>query len=100
LYITRLKGICCPNDKIIDPLERVVRSTMDDDYKSWEDEGELEIDALLPDKLDCGQNAGTVTDWPWMVSFLNKMDYKHFCGGVLINQRYVLTAAHCFKRYI
>ena len=31
--------------------------------------------------------------WPWQV-YLRFVD-DMFCGGILINQRWVLTAAHC-----
>ncbi|OXA55530.1 Serine protease 33 [Folsomia candida] len=33
-------------------------------------------------------------EFPWMVSFKNELG--HFCGGFVIADRYVLSAAHCF----
>lgn len=34
-------------------------------------------------------------DWGWQVSLTNYG--RHFCGGVLINSEWILTAGHCFQ---
>lgn len=39
-------------------------------------------------------NISIVGDWAWTVSLTTSG--RHFCGGVLINSEYVLSAAHCF----
>uniref|UniRef100_A0ABM5FNM6 Transmembrane protease serine 12 isoform X1 n=1 Tax=Pogona vitticeps TaxID=103695 RepID=A0ABM5FNM6_9SAUR len=41
--------------------------------------------------------------WPWQVSlqvFFRSVGYRHICGGSLINNNSVLTAAHCIRNYV
>ncbi|CAG2111820.1 unnamed protein product, partial [Medioppia subpectinata] len=58
---------------------------------------------------NCGQTSGIsprivggvkvdIKQYPWMVSFqkLSRSTYTHFCGGSVLNQRWLLSAAHCF----
>lgn len=36
----------------------------------------------------------TLGEFPWMVSF--KSIHGHFCGGTVISNSMILSAAHCF----
>ena len=50
------------------------------------------VNPPTPDRIFGGRDA-LPGEFPWQVSF--QMEGKHVCGGTLINDRWVLCAAHC-----
>ncbi|XP_046142276.1 uncharacterized protein LOC114874923 isoform X1 [Osmia bicornis bicornis] len=41
-----------------------------------------------------GGGSSSTGSWPWQVALYKEGDYQ--CGGALINERWILSAAHCF----
>ena len=58
-------------------------------------EGECGLPAISPNVMSriVGGVEAVPHSWPWMVSLQAGGD--HFCGGSLINNQWVLSAAHC-----
>nr|XP_018669341.1 SCO-spondin-like [Ciona intestinalis] len=52
-------------------------------------------DVTAADERIVGGKSGFLGGWPWMVYIL--IDGSTLCGGTLIDENWVLTAAHCFR---
>ncbi|CAC5385714.1 unnamed protein product [Mytilus coruscus] len=53
-------------------------------------------------KIVNGENAD-IADCPWQISLQrneNGGDWEHICGGSIIDERWILTVAHCFENHL
>ena len=52
--------------------------------------------AASPRSSIVGGEDASLSDYPWQVSLRNVVvGLSHFCGGSILNERWILTASHC-----
>jgi secreted trypsin-like serine protease len=49
----------------------------------------------LPAMHIVGGDEAREYEFPWQVSVRRKASGDHFCGGIIINENWIMTAAHC-----
>ena len=51
-------------------------------------------------KLLVGGKESTFGEWPWQIFIMrepgNKRNNIEYCGGAVLSEHFILTAAHCF----
>jgi len=52
-------------------------------------------DMFLPAGFIVGGQDARANEFPWQASIRRKATNSHFCGGSIIAERWILTAAHC-----
>ncbi|CAF0854945.1 unnamed protein product [Adineta ricciae] len=55
--------------------------------------------SLTPPRIVGGENALSYS-WPMMVSIRFSFPARHWCGGSILSDSYILTAAHCLSLYV
>ncbi|XP_055542185.1 proclotting enzyme-like [Wyeomyia smithii] len=110
-----LIGVCCPENltegsgpEFSARLPAFADENGYDSVEGLEGTDKIESrDALeRPEERGCGISTKQIPkiaggrpadpqEWPWMAALIANLGQQSFCGGVLVTDRHVMTAAHC-----
>ncbi|XP_033737053.1 chymotrypsinogen A-like [Pecten maximus] len=112
----RKRDVCCviPPESVDTPSGHAenIEPTGEEHTGSVEPNGEVDLPhpgtsqcgkiTIYPPTVDprlriVGGQSALEGEWPWQVSFHDITG--HFCGGSLISDQWVITAAHCLQRH-
>ncbi|KAL1501397.1 hypothetical protein ABEB36_006721 [Hypothenemus hampei] len=78
-------------------VDTSMEEMLNDLERAYEIRGEVPQEMILGQSRVVGGKPSQPSAWPWLVSIF-KNGYFH-CAGVLINDQWVITAAHCIDRH-
>ncbi|XP_069125275.1 trypsin-like [Argopecten irradians] len=61
--------------------------------------GDQPIKPFFPIHRIIGGDQAVDGSWPWMVSFFSKTLRQHLCAGSIIDNHWIVSAAHCFVEW-